>query len=69
MAKKTQPYDQGVPAKYTEGLPEGKATAQAAEIKSTAETVKKAKKEGKELSGDYYDMVAKKRMALAKEKK
>ena len=42
---------------------------QAAEIKRTAETVKEADKEGKELSGDYYDMVAKNRMALAKEKK
>ena len=66
MAVKTQEYKKGVPAKYTAGLSEGKATKQAAEIKSTAETVKKAKEEGRELSGDYYDMIAKQRMGLVK---
>ena len=68
MATRTQDYKKGVPSKYTAGLYEGKATKQAAEIKSTAETVKKAEKTGEKLPGSYYDMIAKQRMKLAEEK-
>lgn len=44
MAKKTQPYRYGVPAKYLEGLSDAAAKKRAAEIKRTAKAYKLGKK-------------------------
>ena len=46
MAKRTQPYRYGVPAKYLAGLSDSAAKKRAAEIKRTA----KAYKEGKRVN-------------------
>ena len=44
MAKRTQPYRFGVPAKYLEGLSDSAARKRAAEIKRTAKAYKAGKK-------------------------
>ena len=44
MAKRTQPYRFGVPAKYLEGLSDAEARKRAAEIKRTAKAYKAGKK-------------------------
>ena len=44
MAKRTQPYRFGVPAKYLEGLSDAAAKKRAAEIKRTAKAYKLGKK-------------------------
>ena len=44
MAKKTQPYKYGVPAKYLKGLSEEDAKKRAREILATAEAYRKGKK-------------------------
>ena len=44
MAKRTQPYRFGVPAKYLEGLSDAEAKKRAAEIKRTAKAYKAGKR-------------------------
>jgi len=44
MAKRTQPYKYGVPAKYLKGLSEEDAKKRAREILATAEAYRKGKK-------------------------
>ena len=44
MAKRTQPYRYGVPAKYLEGLSDAEAKKRAAEIKRTAKAYKAGKR-------------------------
>ncbi len=44
MAKRTQPYRFGVPAKYLEGLSDAEARKRAAEIKRTAKAYKAGKR-------------------------
>jgi hypothetical protein len=44
VAKRTQPYRFGVPAKYLEGLSDAAAKKRAAEIKRTAKAYKLGKK-------------------------
>ena len=44
MAKRTQPYRYGVPAKYLAGLSDSAAKKRAAEIKRTAKAYKAGKK-------------------------
>ena len=44
MAKRTQPYRYGVPAKYLAGLSDAAAKKRAAEIKRTAKLYKAGKK-------------------------
>jgi hypothetical protein len=44
MAKRTQPYRYGVPAKYLEGLSDAEAKKRALEILATAKKYKEGKK-------------------------
>jgi|TARA_R100000458_G_C8180749_1_gene177879 hypothetical protein len=44
VAKRTQPYRFGVPAKYLEGLSDAEARKRAAEIKRTAKAYKAGKR-------------------------
>ena len=44
MAKRTQPYRYGVPAKYLEGLSDAEAKERALEILATAKKYKEGKK-------------------------
>jgi len=44
VAKRTQPYRYGVPAKYLEGLSDAEAKKRAAEIKRTAKAYKAGKR-------------------------
>jgi len=44
VAKRTQPYRFGVPAKYLEGLSDAEAKKRAAEIKRTAKAYKAGKR-------------------------
>ena len=44
MAKRTQPYRFGVPAKYLEGLSDAEAKKRALEILATAKKYKEGKK-------------------------
>ena len=62
MAKRTQPYRFGVPAKYLAGLSDAAAKKRAAEIKRTA----KAYKAGKRIN---TKKVQKSRMADKRKKK
>tara|TARA_R100000664_G_C2699696_1_gene100529 strand:+ start:202 stop:393 length:192 start_codon:yes stop_codon:yes gene_type:complete len=62
MAKRTQPYRFGVPAKYLAGLSDAAARKRAAEIKRTA----KAYKAGKRIN---TKKVQKSRMADKRKKK
>ena len=60
MAKRTQPYRYGVPAKYLAGLSDSAAKKRAAEIKRTA----KAYKEGR-----YIDLKAVQKSRATRKKK